>query len=173
MRGNSLLQKRTRIRVFKNVQGNLPLKIPISTTRTTRSGRHNLRVSRANVPTLRESLLELATATQTQSRRQNGRRRCEYVDMEFILEMIGWIIYIQTKNQPQRTVKQLFDVTMMLVKERTEIQGDWQENSWKWTTLLTDRAVQLSTARAYVFTDSVLCIRRISENPVSAWKEKN
>ena len=36
---NSLLQERTRIRVFKNVQGNLPQKIPKSTTRTTRHGR--------------------------------------------------------------------------------------------------------------------------------------
>ena len=52
-------------------------------------------------------------------------------------------------------MKQLFDVTRMLVSEQTEIQGisliDWQGNSWKRTTLLTDRAVQLSTAKVYVF----------------------
>ena len=40
------------------------------------------------------------------------------------------------------------------------------------TTLLTDRAVQLSTAKTYVFSDSVLCMGRNSENPLSAWKEK-
>ena len=52
-----------------------------------------------------------------------------------------------TTNQPQRTVKQMFEVTSKLVREQTAIQGisliDWQENSWKMTTLLTDRAVQL------------------------------
>ena len=36
--------------------------------------------------------------------------------------------------------------------------------------MLTDRAVQLSTAKAYAFSDSVLCMGRISESPVSAWK---
>ena len=39
---------------------------------------------------------------------------------------------------------------------------NWQENSWKRTTLLTDRAVQLSTEKAYVLSDSVLCMGRIS-----------
>ena len=81
-----------------------------------------------------------------------------------------------TKNQPPRTVKQLFDETSKLVREQTQIQGisliDWQENSWKRTTLLTERAVQLSTAKAYVFSDSVKYMGRISESPVSARKEK-
>ena len=40
---------------------------------------------------------------------------------------------------------------------------NWPENSWKKTILLTDRAVRLSTAKAYVFSDSVLCMGRISE----------
>ena len=48
----------------------------------------------------------------------------------------------------------------------------WQDNSWRRTTLLTDRPVQLSTAKACVFSDSVLCMGRISEKPASAWKEK-
>ena len=50
---------------------------------------------------------------------------------------------------------------------------NWQANYWKRTTLLTDRAVRLSTAKAYVFSDSVLCVGRISENPVKAWKRDN
>ena len=37
--------------------------------------------------------------------------------------------------------------------------------------MLTDRAVRLSTAKAYVIYDSVLCVGRISESPVSAWKD--
>ena len=48
---------------------------------------------------------------------------------------------------------------------------DWQDKSWKRTNLLTDCAVRLSTAKAAVFSDSVLCMGRICENPVSAWME--
>ena len=66
-----------------------------------------------------------------------------------------------TKNQSQ------------LVSEQTEIQGiSLIENSLKRTTLLTDRAVQLSTAKVHVFSDSILRMERISETPVSAWNEK-
>ena len=39
VRKNSLLQERTRVWVFKNVQGSLPQKIPISSSTTTSSGR--------------------------------------------------------------------------------------------------------------------------------------
>ena len=36
----------------------------------------------------------------------------------------------------------------------------------------TDKAVQFSNVKTNVFSDSVLCMGRISENPVKAWKEK-
>ena len=79
------------------------------------------------------------------------------------------------QNQTQLTVKQLFDLTKKLVRDQKEIREisviDLQESSWKRTILLTDRAVQLSTAETYVFSDSVLCMSKISENPVSAWNE--
>ena len=81
-----------------------------------------------------------------------------------------------TQNQSQRTVKQLFDVTKKLVSEQTEIHGisliDWQEKSWKRTILFSDRAIQLSTAKVYVFSDSVLSMGTIPNTPVSAWKSK-
>ena len=81
-----------------------------------------------------------------------------------------------TRNQSQRTMKQLFDVTRKLVSEQTEIQGislmDWQEKSWKRTIVLNDRAVQLSTAKAHVYSNSVLCMGRIPDTPASAWKGK-
>ena len=80
-----------------------------------------------------------------------------------------WENPLSTKNQPQRTVKRLFDVTKKLVRDRKEMQGIsmiiWLDNSWKRTTLMTDTAVRLSTAKAYVFSDSVMCMGRISENP--------
>ena len=95
---------------------------------------------------------------------------------QFILERIIWRIYMLPKNQSQRTMKQSFDVTKKLVKDQKEIQVvsiiNWQEYSCKRTTLLIDRPVRLSTAEAYVFFDSVLCMGRILNTPVSAWKEK-
>ena len=54
-----------------------------------------------------------------------------------------------TKNQPQQTVKQLFDMTKKLVKDQKEIQ-----------------------AQTYLFSDSVLYMDRISNNPTSASQEK-
>ena len=64
--------------------------------------------SLAGVPRLQKVYLELATTTRTKARRQNGRLRCEYVNMEkclwlslskpqFILETILFRIYIQQK----------------------------------------------------------------------------
>ena len=40
------------------------------------------------------------------------------------------------------------------------------------TTLLTDRAVQFATAKTYVFSDSVLCLGGISDEPVEAWESR-
>ena len=64
------------------------------------------------------------------------------------------------KNQPQRTVKQLFTVTKKLVSEQKEVHGislvDWQEDSWKrktcWPSISTVnsenlRILRLSIAR--------------------------
>ena len=40
------------------------------------------------------------------------------------------------------------------------------------TTLLTDRAVQFAAAETFVFSDSVLCLRGISDEPVEAWESR-
>ena len=83
-----------------------------------------------------------------------------------------------TKNQAQRTIKQLFDVSQKLITDQTEIQGvsniGWYTHSWQRTTLLSDKAVQLLTAEVYVFSDSVLCLGRMHQHPeaIDAWKKK-
>ena len=80
------------------------------------------------------------------------------------------------KNQPMRSLKQLFHVTVKLIRDHKEISGipviDWKQLMWQRTTLLTDRAVQFATAKTFVFSDSVLCMGGISPDPVKAWKEK-
>ena len=86
----------------------------------------------------------------------------------------GWC-----KFYPKSTTtndKQLFDVTKKLNTDQTEIQGvsmmDWHQRSWQRATLSADKKVQLSTGKVYVFSDSVLCVCKVNQNPMSAWKEK-
>ena len=81
-----------------------------------------------------------------------------------------------TKNQPKKSLRQLFQVTQYLITDQTEITGittiDWLQRMWRETTLLTDRAVQFATAKTYVFSDTVLCLGGITTEPVKAWESK-
>ena len=67
-------------------------------------------------------------------------------------------------------------MTEKLITDQKEIQGismiDCHQRSWQRTTLSADRAVQLSTSKTYVFSCSVLCMGKTSQNPISARKEK-
>ena len=81
-----------------------------------------------------------------------------------------------TKYQPVKSVSQLFQVTRKMITDQTEITGitttDWRQRMWRETTLLTDRVVQFSTAKTYVFSDSVPSLGGISTEPVTAWDSK-
>ena len=91
---------------------------------------------------------------------------------QFILEKIIW------RNQTQRTIRPVFDVPQKLVTDQTEIQGiskiGWYTHPWQRTTLLTDKAIQLSIAKVYVFSDSLLCLGKMNPHPesIDAWKKK-
>ena len=80
-----------------------------------------------------------------------------------------------TRNQPMKFLKQLFQATGKLIRDQTEITSisviDWQQQMWQGTTMLTDKAVQFATAQTCL-SDSVLCLRGISSDPVGAWKGK-
>ena len=73
-------------------------------------------------------------------------------------------------------MKQLFQVTERLIKDQTEIGGlttiDFQETTWRSTTLFCDKAIEIANAKTYIFADSVLCLGSISDRPVEAWKNK-
>ena len=145
---------------------------------------HNLHVSTANVSHLEKVFSNVRQKFRRKPGEQNGRSRCKYVDMGNIYDRhsssrssswktIIWRIHILPKTQSMRTLKQVFNVTRKLINDHKEIQGisviNWQQQTWQRTTLLTDKAVQLSNAKP---TGSVLCLGRISENLVKAWKEK-
>ena len=76
-----------------------------------------------------------------------------------------------------RTVKQLFQVTEQLIRYQPEIVGltviDWTRKIWRATSLLSDRAVEIMTAKTYVCSDSALCLGGIPDEPVKIWEKQN
>ena len=82
-------------------------------------------------------------------------------------------------NTADLTLKQMFDISAKLVAEQDEISGletiGWEKHSWKYLSLIGDeRIINLQRTKVYVFSDSVLCLGRIHQNPESndAWKKR-
>ena len=64
----------------------------------------------------------------------------------------------------------MFDISTRLVSEQDEIYGvktiDWGNFSWKFLSLIGDeQVISLLHTKVYVFSDSVLCLVKIHENP--------
>ena len=84
------------------------------------------------------------------------------------------------KNTEDLTMKQMFDISEKLIVEQSdEIFGVspiyWEDSSWKQLSLVNDEElISLSHAKVYVFSDSVLCLGKVNENPQSniAWEDR-
>ena len=80
------------------------------------------------------------------------------------------------KNTLWKTAGQLVRETEKLVRAQTETSGIstivFQDSRWMATSLLHSRAYQYSTAKAYVFSDSVLCLGKMGDDPIESWKNK-
>ena len=78
------------------------------------------------------------------------------------------------------TMKRMFDISEKLIVEQSdEIFGvsqiSLEDSSWKHLSLVGDEEViSLSHAKVYVFSDSVLCLGKMNENPQSntVWEDK-
>ena len=78
------------------------------------------------------------------------------------------------------TMKQRFDISeKLIVGQSDQIYGvtpiNWEDSSWKQLSLVGDEEVlSLSHAKVYVFSDSVLCLGKVNQNPQSntVWEEK-
>ena len=73
-------------------------------------------------------------------------------------------------NTKDLTMKQMFDISAKLVSEQDEISGletiGWENHSWKYLSLIEDeRVINLQRTKVYVFSDFVLCLGKIFENP--------
>ena len=80
------------------------------------------------------------------------------------------------KNHLLKSVKQSFQVTEKLIREQTEISGlttiDYEQLTWRSTTLLCDKIIEITNAKTNVFSDFVPCLGGVSDQPVEAWKNK-
>ena len=83
------------------------------------------------------------------------------------------------KNSTDLTLKKMFDITAKLVGEQEEINNVdkiyWKNHSWKYLSLIGDeRIINFQRTKVYVFSDSVLCLGMIHQNPESneAWKKR-
>ena len=82
-------------------------------------------------------------------------------------------------NTTDLTLKQMFDISMKLVSEQDEISSletiGWENHSWKYLSLIGDeRIINLQRTKVYVFSDSVLRLGKILQNPESheAWEQR-
>ena len=84
------------------------------------------------------------------------------------------------KNTEDLIMKQMFDISeKLIVGQSDEIYGvktiNWSAPSWKHLSLTGDeKVVSLSYAKFYRFSDSVLCLGKMNQNPESnyAWEEQ-
>ena len=80
------------------------------------------------------------------------------------------------KNDLWKTTRQLFRETEKVISGQTETTGtsliNFQDLRWMSTSLLHSRAYQYSTAKAHVFSDSVLCLGKIVDNAVESRKKQ-
>ena len=73
-------------------------------------------------------------------------------------------------NTTDLTFKHMFDMSTRMVSEQDEISGletiDCENYSWKYLSLIGDeRIINLQRTKVYVFSDSVLCLGKIHQNP--------
>ena len=77
------------------------------------------------------------------------------------------------KNTEDLTMKQMLDISEKLISEQSdEIYGvktiNWEDSSWKYLSLIGDeRVINLQRTKVHVFSDSVLCLGKMNENPRS------
>ena len=83
-------------------------------------------------------------------------------------------------NTEDLTTKQMFDISEKLISEQSdEIYGvktiNWEDSSWKYLSLIGDEEViSLLHTKVHAFSDSVLCLGKMNENPQStiAWEDR-
>ena len=84
------------------------------------------------------------------------------------------------KTGKDLTLKQMFEISEKLMLEQSDENSgvntiSWEDFSWKQVSLVNDEEViSLSHAMVHVFSDSVLCLGKMNQNPSSntVWEDK-
>ena len=74
----------------------------------------------------------------------------------------------------------MFDISEKLISQKADEiyavkTGNWENSSWKYLSLIGDeQVISLHRIKVYVFSDSVLCLGKIHENPRAntAWEDR-
>ena len=93
---------------------------------------------------------------------------------------LGSRSFLQRVNDQMRKRQQMFDICEKLTTEQSdEIYGvktiNLENSSWKYLSSVGDeQVISLQRTKVYVFSDSVLCVGKMNENPQSntAWEER-
>ena len=73
------------------------------------------------------------------------------------------------KNHFWKSVGLLFHETGKLIRDQKEITS---EATWMSTSLLCSKAYRFTNAKTHVFSDSVLCVGKMGDDPIATWKSK-
>ena len=80
------------------------------------------------------------------------------------------------KNHHWNSVGLLFHESGTLISEHKEITGvstfDFKDATWMSTRLLCEMAYRIANAKTHVFSDSVLCVGTMGDDPIATWKSK-
>ena len=94
------------------------------------------------------------------------------IEQQFILDKTMRRIRIIVCN----SVGQLFSETEKMIREQKEIAGvsttGFKDATWMSTSLLCSKAYQITNAKTCVFSDSVLCVGKMGDDPLATWKSK-
>ena len=64
------------------------------------------------------------------------------------------------------------NVRFVLIRDQTQVIGvtiiDFKELTCRSTSLLCSRAFQITNAKIYIFSDSVLCVGKMGDDPIAA-----
>ena len=87
-----------------------------------------------------------------------------------------------TRRTISGIMEPFFDETKRTISDQSEILGpktpeivglktiEFKAKTWRSTSLLCERAYQITNAKVYIFSDSVLCVGETGDDPNAAWK---
>ena len=79
-------------------------------------------------------------------------------------------------NNLWNIVRQLFNESEKLISEQKEVTGisttDFKDATWMSTSLQCEKAFQITNAKIYVLSVSVLCVGKMGDDPIATWKSK-